>query len=335
MSIEFRCHQCGKLLRVADETAGRQAKCPACGVVQQIPTASATPASPSPESPSPFGAPVGNPFGTAPLPPPKPGGEQNPYQSPAAPIGYEPHYGFSADADPVRAFRATPIDAGDIISRAWIIFKIHWGMCTLAFFLMWIIQVVAGIVLGPLALITVAGMGFKQGEPEGAIIQQFLVQIVALPLAAWLDAGLTLFMLKTARGEAATIADVFSGGRYFLAMLPARFLFYLAYGIGVMACIVPGVLLALMFSQYSYIIVDREVGPIESLRLSNQITSGNKGAVFLLYLSTIGIGLLGIIALCVGVFFAQGFLTLMFAVAYLAMSGQRTLDQVLAPPVYR
>ena len=90
-----------------------------------------------------------------------------------------------------------------------------------------------------------------------------------------------------------------------------------------------------MFSQYSYIIVDREVGPIESLRLSNQITSGNKGAVFLLYLSTIGIGLLGIIALCVGVFFAQGFLTLMFAVAYLAMSGQRTLDQVLAPPVYR
>ncbi len=30
MPIEFRCLQCGKLLRTGDDTAGKQAKCPEC-----------------------------------------------------------------------------------------------------------------------------------------------------------------------------------------------------------------------------------------------------------------------------------------------------------------
>ena len=40
MPIEFRCSVCGKLLRVADGAAGKQAKCPACQAVQLIPGAS-------------------------------------------------------------------------------------------------------------------------------------------------------------------------------------------------------------------------------------------------------------------------------------------------------
>lgn len=82
MPIEFRCHQCGKLLRVGDETAGKQAKCPSCGAVQPIPAAA-----PSPELPSPPpGASAGNPFGATPnagfgAPPPSYQTE-NPYASP-------------------------------------------------------------------------------------------------------------------------------------------------------------------------------------------------------------------------------------------------------------
>ena len=37
MSIEFNCSQCGKLLRVGDDAAGKQARCPSCGTVQGIP----------------------------------------------------------------------------------------------------------------------------------------------------------------------------------------------------------------------------------------------------------------------------------------------------------
>jgi phage FluMu protein Com len=49
MPIEFRCRQCGKLLRTGDETAGRQAQCPACSALTTIP-GSARPETAGPDS---------------------------------------------------------------------------------------------------------------------------------------------------------------------------------------------------------------------------------------------------------------------------------------------
>ena len=58
MPIEFRCRQCGRLLKTPDDTAGRQAQCPACGTISIVPG----PAAPGPVMPGP-----GEP--TAPPPP--------------------------------------------------------------------------------------------------------------------------------------------------------------------------------------------------------------------------------------------------------------------------
>jgi hypothetical protein len=101
MSIEMRCTGCGQTLRVADEHAGKKARCPACGTIVQVPPAGAGPASspqPAAESRSPF-APEAtspgaeNPFADRPEPQP------NPYASPATPavttsgIRARPHRG--------------------------------------------------------------------------------------------------------------------------------------------------------------------------------------------------------------------------------------------------
>lgn len=43
MAIEFRCPTCSKLLRTKDDTAGKQAKCPECGTVIDIPAPGAKP----------------------------------------------------------------------------------------------------------------------------------------------------------------------------------------------------------------------------------------------------------------------------------------------------
>jgi hypothetical protein len=75
MPIEFRCTQCGRLLRTPDDSAGRQAKCPECGNVQVIPGPSAPP--PLPPSVPPEAAPVESPFGGA-VPP---GGGYDPNQA--------------------------------------------------------------------------------------------------------------------------------------------------------------------------------------------------------------------------------------------------------------
>ena len=61
MPIEFRCSRCHRLLRTADDTAGRQARCPECGNEQAIPAPAAAGFSPPPPPPpqaSPFSGPV-------------------------------------------------------------------------------------------------------------------------------------------------------------------------------------------------------------------------------------------------------------------------------------
>jgi len=64
MSIEFVCTQCGKLLRTPDDAAGKQAQCPQCRAVMQVPPSSAAPADavnvqvPPPPSSNPYESPL-------------------------------------------------------------------------------------------------------------------------------------------------------------------------------------------------------------------------------------------------------------------------------------
>lgn len=82
MPIEFHCPECGKLLRVPDDAAGKQARCPSCGAVATIPAgpgAASPPGAAAGSSTAPFGGPL--PSGAAPQ---RPGGEEiNPFASPA------------------------------------------------------------------------------------------------------------------------------------------------------------------------------------------------------------------------------------------------------------
>jgi len=91
-TIEFRCQSCGRLLKVAAANAGRQAKCPECGALQNIP------ASPGPVVPQTmnYGAPpmqpqpMYNPSSTPPVRPAQPTMGQGGFGSAASPFTNPP-----------------------------------------------------------------------------------------------------------------------------------------------------------------------------------------------------------------------------------------------------
>jgi phage FluMu protein Com len=81
MAIEFRCTNCNKLLRTKDDTAGKQAKCPECGTILQIPAPGHVP----PPPPGEFAPPppatnygTGQEYGGA----PSPAESSNPFAAP-------------------------------------------------------------------------------------------------------------------------------------------------------------------------------------------------------------------------------------------------------------
>ena len=84
----------------------------------------------------------------------------------------------------------------------------------------------------------------------------------------------------------------------------------------------------MMISQYMFLIIDRNAGPLECLTLSREVTVGNRLMIFLLFLISIPLTMMGLLACCVGMLFSMSFFMLALSVQYLLMTGQPTGDQL-------
>jgi hypothetical protein len=93
MAIDFLCSQCRHTLRVPDETAGKQARCPQCGLVQTIPAKA--PPSDEPQSEPPVYS--------RPSPPVKESSQYNPPRSPPVPYESYPSSGETHSSNPYQS----------------------------------------------------------------------------------------------------------------------------------------------------------------------------------------------------------------------------------------
>jgi phage FluMu protein Com len=302
MPIEFRCPQCEKLLRTPDGTSGRQAKCPQCGALTTIPdlTPAATRAAdPLAELPSV-------------TPPPAP----NPFQSPhAEQMRATPEFEIR------RGFQPTRIDLGDVMGRAWRIYKANFGICLGATLLVLAINYAVAFGVG-------FGLSFSTRNAPIAAQQSAsaMTNILAQVLGIWLFMGLMVFLLKICRGESAPFADIFSGGPYLLRGIGVNILFILAVTIGFLLLIFPAFIAMTMFGPAFVLLVDQQTGVLESMRMSRTATRGNKLTLFALYLLCLVIAFVGLLMCGVGMFLAQPYIMLVYVVSYLAMTGQSTAD---------
>ena len=232
----------------------------------------------------------------------------NPYASPGA--AYTPavtggHIGH----------QVVPLDP--IFSYAWQVWQANLGL-------------LVGVTVIVIAISYAVAIPFMIGEfalrendaPEAAAFVSLAGQLIGQVVQIFLGVGQVLIALKLARSQPATFSDLFSGGPRFLPVLGGSILGGIMFTIGFMACIVPGIILALMFWPYYYLIVDNKRGVFESFQTAQTITQGNWGTAFILAIASFGIMILGLLALCVGVIFAAPLVTMLWATAYLMMSGQ-------------
>lgn len=320
MPIEFQCRRCGKLLQTPEEAAGKQAKCPVCEEVQPIPEKQDSheeakePADPgfgealAATAPgSPFAQPTAASAESGQTP-------TNPYQPPGAYFGSSP---FS-DAGPGE-YRPTIIDLGDCFSRAWAIFADQWGMC----FAIWLVAALINFGFGYLSGILSAAiaMGGQLGQVEAAIIDWGLTVIVQV-LGIWINIGQLLLFLRISRGQPADFGVLFSGGPYLLRFVIATVLFMLIILAGLLLFIVPAIVFALMFGQFSYLILDRNLGPVEAFNESRRITQGNKMTVLAIFLLLCVLSLAAVLTCGLGFLVLGPYSCVLFAVIYLRMTGQ-------------
>jgi uncharacterized membrane protein len=97
---------------------------------------------------------------------------------------------------------------------------------------------------------------------------------------------------------------------------------------GLIFFIVPGIIVMLRFGMYQSALVDRNMGVMQSLGYSWELTKGNSLNLFVILLLTVLVFFAGCIAMFVGLLFALPVMWLMWIVAYrwLQYGGRVVMD---------
>jgi hypothetical protein len=160
------------------------------------------------------------------------------------------------------------------------------------------------------------------GDPGGAAVLSLTGNIISNLVQLYFGIGLAQISLSLARGGRAEFVDLFRGGSRFMPVLGISILTGLAVSFGLLACIVPGIILALMFWPTYYLVLEEKAGIIESFSVARHVTEGNFATAIALWLLSVGVTILGFLMLCIGILFAAPLVSLFWATAYLMMSGQ-------------
>ncbi|MEM9410900.1 MAG: hypothetical protein AAGA30_07290 [Planctomycetota bacterium] len=298
MPIEFQCPICQHSLRVADEHAGKSARCPSCQQVVPIPTASDTTSASGQD----LGASSGNPFSAAPA---SKLDSSNPYRSPSSTQ--------SAPLSSAKDGAVVPTAANfdEIFGYAWNVYKENVGL------LLGMVLITFGISFAFNILVQGVNFTLDQADAGGSVIAIFNFVLFAITylMNAFLYSGQARLCLKIARQQEASIGDLFSGGDVFVQVLIMGVVVGLLVAVGLLGLIIGAIIVAMLLWTHFYLIVDNKASWFDSLTLAFAIGKLNLGTTFILFVVSIGLSLIGFLALCIGMLFTTGLITLINTVA--------------------
>tara|TARA_R110002111_G_scaffold168038_1_gene233752 strand:- start:3591 stop:4607 length:1017 start_codon:yes stop_codon:yes gene_type:complete len=338
MTIEFSCSHCNKVLKTSDDKAGRRAKCPQCGEPIDVPIPEAA---------------TDDEFeGFDEIKAENAVSEEQSFLA-ASPVREEDSFlaegkidcpmcgaliqastkkcqfcGETLKASARRRQHWEPriINVGEVFSRSWELFKENLGMCIAAPLLALILYVlgvvVATVVLGVLSVLAQSVAGPEMRAILNIPIVLFFYAMIYL-IVFYLQLGMQRVMLQITQGQDPGMGMLFSGGPFLWRMFLCSIIFGIVTSVGYLFLIIPGIILALMFWPFSYLLIDRDLPGIESFTEVRKVTQGNLLSVFLIFLTSFGIAILGtVLTLGIGAVFVLPYLVLVQTVTYAEMTSQ-------------
>ncbi len=100
----------------------------------------------------------------------------------------------------------------------------------------------------------------------------FLFYVVSYVIAMIVNIGLIRIVLKLVDGEKPDFADLFRFQGFFWRYLGGSLLMALIVSVGVMLFVIPGIIWAIVFQFYGWLIIDKNLGIMDALSHSLKIT---------------------------------------------------------------
>ena len=184
------------------------------------------------------------------------------------------------------------------IGQAWDLFKPHWLQLSLMFLILGII---------------------------GAI--PYVGPCLSLVIGTTLMVGINRAVLGLLAGRTPTVEMMFGAFDRFGQAFLAGVVIAILVSVGLVFLIIPGIFLAIIWSFTNLVIAETNQDFWTAMQTSADLTKGYRWEVFCLCLALIVIGILGLLACCIGVVVAQGVASVAFALVY------RFLQSKQAAPV--
>lgn len=115
-----------------------------------------------------------------------------------------------------------------------------------------------------------------------------------------LSIALTIGLLQIVRGKELEVSRLWKEPKLIWTMFLTNLLLGIMIMIGLILLIVPGIYLALKYGFATILVVDENLGPLNALKRSAELTSGRKMFIFVFGLCALLINLVGALALLVG-----------------------------------
>lgn len=184
-----------------------------------------------------------------------------------------------------------------------------------------------GIIATIIFLVLSAGISWTVTAPMGnnlalSYSTTGIWVLICLPLS-W---SFVVYFLRLIRDEELGYGHLFDGYKDFLRIFIAGFLSELAMAIGLLLLIVPGIIIGSGLVMTSFILKDDpEIGSIDAMKKSWQLTDGHKADLVWLFLSFIGWIILSLFTFGFGFIFLYPYMQTALAHAYEDLKAEKQI----------
>lgn len=177
---------------------------------------------------------------------------------------------------------------------------------------------------GLISIVVLAGFIFgflEDAVGESSFSVSFILNIVNFVFNIVITIGATKIVLDVYDKGESSYSILLSEYRLFFRFVAGYILYSLIVLAGFILFVIPGIIWAVKFSLWSYLIVDKNMGPIEALKASSKATDGNKWNLFSFGILLGFINILGALALIIGLFATIPIVLMAFVFVYRKLVG--------------
>ena len=137
---------------------------------------------------------------------------------------------------------------------------------------------------------------------SGYYFGRFIFSFFGWVFNALVNIGIIHMSLMLINDRAIKFKNFFDKSYLFLNYIIGTVLYFAAIAVGLILLIVPGIIFMIRFQFYRFLIIEKEMNPLEAFSKSWDMTRGQSLGLIKIFLAIIGLNILGALALGVGLF---------------------------------